>query len=106
MLIWITTQFEAFHCWPDAPSQYAFLASLHRHTFHVKMWWDVTHDNRDIEFIDAKRRVAMHLSKKTQEKDTETWSCEHWARHLLNQFNAQRVSVSEDNENGADVTRL
>ena len=63
--IWITFQKEGIHCYPAAASdpklatgdQYdvSFLANPPRHIFHFRVWIDVLHNDRDIEFIQFKR---------------------------------------------------
>lgn len=101
--VFATTTFEGFHCWPTAPDEVAFLRVRHRHVFHVRVEWVVNHDDRDIEFILAKRRVDVLLQQHRLDADRATWSCESWAAWLLETLGAVRVEVSEDGENGAVV---
>lgn len=102
--IFIRTRFEGFHLWESAPGEVAFLRVLHRHVFHVQLDMVVTHDDRDREFILLKREVDAHLAVQARAPEVRTWSCEAWARHLLERFPpATRVEVSEDGENGAFV---
>ena len=63
--IWVTFQREGIHRYPAAATDpnlatgdeydVSFLASPHRHIFHFRVWIDVFHNDRDIEFIQFKR---------------------------------------------------
>ena len=63
--IWVTFRKEGIHRYPGADTDPAlatgdeydvsFLASPHRHMFHFRVWIDVWHNDRDIEFIQFKR---------------------------------------------------
>jgi 6-pyruvoyl-tetrahydropterin synthase len=101
--VYCTTSFEGFHCWPDAPEPVAFLRVLHRHRFNVRVEVRVRHDDRDVEFILLRRAVEVEIARVQATKDVKTWSCERWASHLLETFEAVRVEVNEDGENGAIV---
>lgn len=104
--IWITTSFATLHRWAGATGEVSYLASPHRHTFFVKLWMEVIHDDREIEFIAFKQQVDKAIRLMLEEGGTTlTWSCERWASWLLETFGAARVSVSEDDENGAEVER-
>jgi hypothetical protein len=102
--VWITTSFEAWHRWPDAPKELGYLKQHHRHIFHVKLMKEVTHDNRDIEFHTLKHSVMDRISSHYKYAYTSK-SCEQMAKELLEYFNASMVEVSEDGENGATVIR-
>jgi hypothetical protein len=120
--VYWTLQLEGFHNWKNCPiDEVDFLQSPHRHMFHFKCWKDVTHDDRDIEFIMMKRRVQAYLLDKYGESikvdpDTEllcgefitlvfnSMSCEMIARDLINAFGLSKCEVSEDGENGAVLT--
>jgi hypothetical protein len=101
--IFITTRFEGFHRWPTAPDAVAFLRDSHRHIFHVRLEKPVAHNDRDIEFILLKREVDREIARLQGEcsEMVATWSCENWADVLGKEFQASRVEVSEDGENGA-----
>lgn len=103
----IKTSFEAIHYWPDCPfEEVSFLCRPHRHVFHVTMKWPVNHNNRDKEFILAKREVEDFVLGKWNREDVGKMSCEDFCEALLIQFpTAVYVSVFEDNENGAEVYR-
>jgi hypothetical protein len=101
--VWCQFQFEAFHRWPEAPEQHAYLGVRHRHIFHVRVAWTVTDWNREREFIEEKRRAESVA--RGMIAAAEDWSCEHWAFQLLTALDACEVTVSEDGENGATVTR-
>ena len=105
--VWITTQFEAFHRWKDAPAPVAFLRFFHRHTFGVKVSVFVDHDNRDVEFFQLKSRVNLLLAEHWAGQKFEQ-SCEHIAKDLIERLSkdyaVDYVSVDEDGENGATVT--
>lgn len=100
--IYIQTQFEAQHRWKDAPKAQEFLRNWHRHIFHVKVAFAVTHNERQIEFFEAKHRVDDFIRDNFAKRQFEL-SCEAIAEHLLIYFRAQSVEVSEDGENGAVV---
>ena len=63
--IWVTFRLEGVHKYPAALTdpllatgdQYdvSFLGYPHRHIFHFRVWIDVFHNDRDIEFIQFKR---------------------------------------------------
>ena len=63
----------------------------------------VTHDDRDIEFILFKREVSHAIQVARATEEVETWSCEKWARYLVERFGLSKCEVSEDGENGAVV---
>lgn len=102
----ITTQFEALHRWKGCHIVSKFyLKDFHRHVFHVKMKARVSHNERDIEFIDLKEQVIQYIRKNYEYKALEM-SCETIATQLKEAFSKYSVfyvSVMEDNENGAEV---
>lgn len=113
--IWVTLQVEGTHNWPKCPfKEVAFLRETHRHIFHIKAYKEVTHSDRDVEFIMLKRDILDYLrfeyttgygaSEARTVHAFGSKSCEMIATELIKEFELSRCSVSEDNENGAIVT--
>lgn len=113
--IWVTFQKEGIHKYPAAATDPAlatgdeydvsFLGYPHRHIFHFRVWIDVLHSDRDIEFIQFKRWLENLYKEGTLQLDFK--SCEMMADDLYLQI-ANRypdrsiwIEVSEDGENGA-----
>lgn len=102
----INTSFTATHHWPECPIEtQSHLRHPHRHIFHVKMKWEVHHDDRDIEFIEMKRLVDDFIMQTYWDRFLGRTSCEMICEQLADQFNACYVRVMEDNENGAELIR-
>jgi hypothetical protein len=113
--IWVTFQKEGIHCYPAAATDPAlatgdeydvsFLGTPHRHIFHFRVWIDVIHNDRDIEFIQFKRWLQKLYESGTIQLDYK--SCEMMADDLYIQIasrypdRAVWIEVSEDGENGA-----
>ena len=113
-MIWVTFKKEGIHKYPaalDDPSlatgdeyDVSFLGYPHRHIFHFKVGITVTHNDRDIEFIQFKRWLEKLYEEKTIELDYK--SCEMIADNLLSSIigkypgRAMEIEVSEDGENG------
>jgi len=101
--IWITTQFEGFHNYPAAPAKVDFLKNLHRHLFKIKVYIEVSHNERDIEFILFKRFVEKCIPEVL-----ENSSCESISDHLYREISKIypnkkiKIEVSEDGENGCE----
>lgn len=107
--VFCTFQFEAFHNWPKAPEEVAFLRAEHRHIFHVKAEVEVTHNDRDIEFILLKRHMEASVPKMLVALPSRR-SCEDMAEWFIGDLfknfavsGGIKVTVSEDGENGATV---
>jgi hypothetical protein len=113
--IWVTFRKEGIHCYPAAATDPAlatgddmdvsFLGTPHRHIFHFRVWIDVIHNDRDIEFIQFKRWLEKLYATGTLALDFK--SCEMMSDDLYVQI-AQKypdravwIEVSEDGENGA-----
>lgn len=104
--VYCTLQFEAMHHWPDAPDHVYFLREHHRHIFYVMCIANVAHNNRDIEFITMKHDIEAYCSNLYDKQRIGCTSCEMIAEDILERFPyLHSVTVSEDNENGAIVTR-
>lgn len=114
--ITVKTQFQFMHRWPEAPEgKHDHLRNLHRHMFHVEFSVTVDHHDRDIEFLALKDELEAYIRLETEDKVTG-WrsrsSCEDIAQHLINWGNRSypdrlfRVTVLEDNENGATLTEF
>lgn len=101
--VWLTTSFIAWHKWEGAPDVCSHLKNYHRHKFNVKMWFEVSHDDRDVEFQKQKQHVDEYIANKYNYKPLANMSCEMIARELGTDFFADMVSVDEDGENGAVV---
>lgn len=109
--IFIKTSFEACHRWKDAPSAVSFLRNYHRHIFYVKVEFEVTHDERQLEFFMVRRAVDAFLKKEFVGRSFD-YSCEHIARALFSYLSLEEksgsvlsVEVNEDNENGSVIYR-
>ena len=71
--IWVTFQREGIHKYPAALTDpklatgdeydVSFLGYPHRHIFHFRVWIDVFHNDRDIEFIQFKRWLLSLYTK-------------------------------------------
>lgn len=113
--IWVTFRKEGIHKYPAAATDPAlatgdeydvsFLGVPHRHIFHFRVWIDVLHNDRDIEFIQFKRWLENLYKDGTLQLDYK--SCEMMADDLYIQIasrypdRAVWIEVSEDGENGA-----
>ncbi len=105
-LVVIRTTFSATHNWPECPiEEVDYLRYEHRHTFYVTMKWSVGHDDRAIEFIMQKNVVDAELQRHYDGRNLGRRSCEMIAKELMAEFDADFVSVFEDDENGAEVYR-
>ena len=123
--IWVTFRKEGIHKYPAAATDPAlatgdeydvsFLGVPHRHIFHFRVWIDVFHNDRDIEFIQFKRWLE-NLYAKGNSSDNNNQSgvlsldyksCEMIADDLYDQIAARYpdravwIEVAEDGENGA-----
>ena len=102
-MIFITTEFEGFHKYPNAPEEVSFLRDFHRHIFKVKVSIEVFHNERDIEFILFKRYINSLISN----GDMNCLSCEAISDILFEKINEKypnrkiTIEVSEDGENGS-----
>jgi hypothetical protein len=113
--VFCTFRVSGFHCWPNAPAQYAYLGQLHRHEFHVRVEVRVGHGNRDVEFIELKQTASAEFEAMSDSEhafDQLNYggrSCEmladELAGKLLKDFDVVAVEVSEDGENGARFQR-
>ena len=110
--IWVTFNREGFHCYPEAldnPSlrSVSFLGHQHRHIFYFKVFLEVNHNNRDLEFIQVKRWMESLYGEKLELSNK---SCEMIAeelhKKLVEKYGGNRsiiIEVSEDNENGCRI---
>lgn len=112
--IWVTFQKEGIHKYPQAATDpklatgdwldVSFLGTPHRHIFHFRVEMEVFYDDRDVEFIQAKRIMERWYSDDILALDYK--SCEMMAKELHKMCNLawpQRdyvIEVSEDGENG------
>ena len=115
--IWVTFTKEGIHKYPaalDDPAlatgdeyDVSFLGYPHRHIFHFKVWIEVFHDDREIEFIQFKRWLEGLYGKDILQLDFK--SCEMIADDLYKEIDSKypnryvKISVAEDNENGCEV---
>jgi hypothetical protein len=116
-MIWVTFCKEGIHKYPAALTDPAlatgdeydvsFLGYPHRHIFHFKVWIGVTHDDRDIEFIQFKRWLLNLYKDATLSLDYK--SCEMMSGDLYDVINKKYpgrevwIEVSEDGENGSFI---
>lgn len=116
-MIWVTFSREGIHRYPAAledpklktGDEYdvSFLGHPHRHVFHFKVYIEVFHDDRDIEFIQFKRWLNNLYGQGELQLDYK--SCEMIAEDLYLKINSKYprrtvwIEVSEDNENGTFV---
>ena len=116
-MIWVTFRKEGIHKYPAALTDPAlatgdeydvsFLGYPHRHIFHFKVWINVTHNDRDIEFIQFKRWLESLYNDATLKLDYK--SCEMMSDELYDVIKQKYpgrevwIEVSEDGENGSFV---
>ena len=114
--IWVTFRKEGIHKYPAALTDPAlatgdeydvsFLGYPHRHIFHFRVWINVFHDDRDIEFIQFKRWLESLYNGQGSVLSLDYKSCEMIARELNETIKARYpgrevwIEVSEDGENG------
>jgi hypothetical protein len=113
--IWVTFRKEGIHKYPAAATDpllatgdeydVSFLGVPHRHIFHFRVWIDVFHNDRDVEFIQFKRWLENLYRDSILQLDFK--SCEMIADDLYLQIagkypdRAVWIEVAEDGENGA-----
>jgi len=118
--IWVTFRKEGIHKYPAAATDpnlatgdeydVSFLANPHRHIFHFRVWIDVFHSDRDIEFIQFKRWLENLYSSNNNNSSSilelDFKSCEMIGDDLYVQIAARYpdravwIEVAEDGENG------
>jgi hypothetical protein len=116
-MIWVTFRKEGVHMYPAAATDpklktgdmydVSFLGTPHRHIFHFKIYIQVYHDDRDIEFIQFKRWLENCYADGTLELNHK--SCEMISRDLHETISTRYpdreiwIDVSEDGENGCFI---
>jgi len=116
-MIWVTFRKEGMHRYPAAATDpslatgdeydVSFLANEHRHIFHFRVWIGVTHNDRDIEFIQFKRWLENLYKDSTLTLDHK--SCEMMSDELHDMISQKYpsreiwIEVSEDGENGSFI---
>ena len=118
-MIWVTFRKEGIHCYPAAATDPAlatgdyydvsFLRTPHRHIFHFRVWLGVTHNDRDVEFIQFKRWLERLYSSEQGVLSLDYKSCEMMSDDLYAQISQKYpdrevwIEVSEDGENGSFI---
>jgi hypothetical protein len=118
-MIWVTFRKEGMHKYPAAATDpnlatgdeydVSFLANLHRHIFHFRVWLSVTHNDRDVEFIQFKRWLEKLYSSNEGVLSLDYKSCEMMSDDLYAQVSQRYpdrevwIEISEDGENGSFI---
>jgi hypothetical protein len=116
-MIWVTFRKEGIHKYPAALTDptlatgdeydVSFLGYPHRHIFHFRVWIGVTHNDRDIEFIQFKRWLENLYKDGTMTLDYK--SCEMMSDELYDIISQKYpgrevwIEISEDGENGSFI---
>ena len=117
--IWVTFQKEGIHKYPAALTDPAlatgdeydvsFLGYPHRHIFHFRVWINVLHNDRDIEFIQFKRWLESLYNGQGAVLSLDYKSCEMMSDDLHDIISKKYpdrevwIEVSEDGENGSFI---
>lgn len=98
---------EGFHRYPDAPKEVQYLADKHRHIFVIHCKFGVTHNEREVEIIQAQSLIADLLESRFGKPcDFGALSCESIAELIMDEFpEITNVEVLEDGYGGASLTR-
>ena len=118
-MIWVTFRKEGIHKYPAAATDpnlatgdeydVSFLANPHRHIFHFRVWLSVTHNDRDVEFIQFKRWLEKLYSSNQGVLSLDYKSCEMISDDLYLQIatkypdRAVWIEIAEDGENGSFI---
>jgi len=118
-MIWVTFRKEGIHKYPAAATDpnlatgdeydVSFLATPHRHIFHFRVWLSVTHNDRDVEFIQFKRWLEKLYSSNQGVLSLDYKSCEMMSDDLYDTISQKYpgrevwIEVSEDGENGSFI---
>ena len=118
-MIWVTFRKEGIHCYPAALTDpklktgdkydVSFLGNPHRHIFHFRVWIGVTHNDRDIEFIQFKRWLEELYNGNQAVLQLDYKSCEMMSDDLYDNISKKYpgrevwIEVSEDGENGSFI---
>jgi hypothetical protein len=116
-MIWVTFQKEGIHKYPGADTDpnlatgdeydVSFLGYPHRHIFHFKVAIQVTHNDRDIEFIQFKRWLENSFRDGVMQLDHKSCEmiCDDLYEFIANRYPNRdiEITVSEDGENGATI---
>jgi len=118
-MIWVTFRKEGIHCYPAAATDpnlatgdyydVSFLGTPHRHIFHFRVWLGVTHNDRDVEFIQFKRWLEQLYSSAQNILSLDHKSCEMMSDELYDTISQKYpnrevwIEVSEDGENGSFI---
>jgi hypothetical protein len=106
----VTHRFAGTHSWPNVPADHphAYLKHEHRHLFHVTLTIEVFHNDRDIEYLEARDWLVKVCDAYTV---AGSRSCEQMAQEIImaarerwptvSAHRAIKVEVLEDGENGA-----
>ena len=107
---YIVIQFQVtgFHHWPSAPEEVAFLRQRHRHVFHYKVFLNVEHNDRDLEFTLLKEELKQ-VVEVGYKGEFGTRSCEQLAEDLgnwcfKNDLKPLTIEVWEDGENAGGLS--
>jgi len=108
----IKVQLSGLHRWIGATEfpTVDFLSNLHRHLFYFNLKFQVENSDRELEFFLTSYDVITYLTTKYYDDKYKILnfngsSCETIAEDLLTFFDADFVSVYEDNENGAEILK-
>ena len=106
----VRTEFEGFHCYPNAGTidpRIKFLEAEHRHTFKVDVKISVTHLDRELEFFLVKWALHEFIEAGDQNhKSCEMIATDILQQHLLPNYGDNRyyeIVVSEDGESDGIV---
>jgi hypothetical protein len=118
-MIWVTFKKEGIHKYPAALTDPAlatgdeydvsFLGYPHRHIFHFRVWISVSHNDRDIEFIQFKRWLEALYSGDGAVLKLDFKSCEMMSDDLYDAISGRYpdrevwIEISEDGENGSFI---
>jgi len=111
--ITVKSSFEAVHCWPDPIEEVAYLKHPHRHIFNVGLKLRISHNDREIEFIQFKHefedliKKLFPTSSKYKICDLGSMSCEMIAERIYTHlvflsYKVGSITVDEDGENGVE----
>jgi len=104
--IWIRTQKELIHEYKNAPNKVSFLKYPHRHLFKFKVYLEVFHKDREVEFILFKRFIDEQLNNIKRSKDKSCEMLSDWLAERIRLIYPKRdikIEVSEDGENGSEI---